>query len=80
MRRLNGPQRREPDRPSAVLQRPVMIQNQGKLNELAKKLIENQWAREVNTYVMWIMQEVLGLERERFLCEPDEKEGTSLKR
>ena len=25
--------------------------------------------------VMWIMQEVFGLERERMLCEPDEKEG-----
>ena len=25
--------------------------------------------------VMWIMQEVFGLERERLLCEPDEKEG-----
>lgn len=24
---------------------------------------------------MWIMQEVFGLERERMLCEPDEKEG-----
>lgn len=25
--------------------------------------------------VMWIMQKVFGLERERLLCEPDEKEG-----
>ena len=25
--------------------------------------------------VMWIMREVFGLERERMLCEPDEKEG-----
>lgn len=25
--------------------------------------------------IMWIMQEVFGLERERLLCEPDEKEG-----
>lgn len=25
--------------------------------------------------VMWIMQEVFGLERECLLCEPDEKEG-----
>lgn len=25
--------------------------------------------------VMWIMQEVFGLERKRLLCEPDEKEG-----
>ena len=25
--------------------------------------------------VMWIMQEVFGLERERLLCKPDEKEG-----
>ena len=25
--------------------------------------------------VMWIMQDVFGLERERLLCEPDEKEG-----
>ena len=25
--------------------------------------------------VMWIMQEVFGLERERLLCEPNEKEG-----
>ena len=25
--------------------------------------------------VMWIMQEVFGLQRERLLCEPDEKEG-----
>lgn len=25
--------------------------------------------------VMWIMQEVFGLERERLLCDPDEKEG-----
>ena len=25
--------------------------------------------------VMWIMQEVFGLERERMRCEPDEKEG-----
>ena len=25
--------------------------------------------------VMWIMQEVFGMERERMLCEPDEKEG-----
>ena len=25
--------------------------------------------------VMWIMQEVFGMDRERMLCEPDEKEG-----
>lgn len=28
--------------------------------------------------VMWIMQEVLGLERECLLCEPNEKEGRSI--
>ena len=27
---------------------------------------------------MWIMQEVFGLERERMLCEPNEKEGRSI--
>ena len=39
----------------------------------------NKWFREFGMerfveHVMWIMQEVFGLERERLLCEPDEKD------
>ena len=41
------------------------------INRLFKEFGMERFVRAV----MWIMQEVFGLERERLLCEPDEKEG-----
>ena len=52
-------------------------------NNLNLDLIVNKRFREFGMErfvgaVMWIMQEVLGLERECLLCEPNEKEGRSI--
>ena len=46
--------------------------------EEARKWIEKLGMRRVAGAVMWVMQEVFGLEKEYMLYEPDEKEGRFL--
>jgi len=46
-----------------------------KLNHSVYKLFKEFGMTRFVGAMMWIMQEVFGLERERLFCEPDEKEG-----
>lgn len=43
--------------------------------EFGKFFLENLGLRKFASAMMWIMGYVFGLEREKMLCEPDEKEG-----
>ena len=53
----------------------LMARNNLNLDLNVNKLFREFGMERFVRAVMWIMQEVFGLERERMLCEPDEKEG-----
>ena len=52
-----------------------LLKAKNNLNVNANELFREYGIERFVGAVMWIMQEVFGLERERLLCEPNEKEG-----
>lgn len=52
-----------------------LLKAKNNLNVNANELFREFGMERFVGAVMWIMQEVFGMERERLLCEPDEKEG-----